>query len=60
MILDLDTKVSFISGAILSGLNGFMFFQDILMTAAVGLVGGFFGIMGKELYKYFKSGFIDE
>jgi hypothetical protein len=50
----MDTKLSFFAGwlfATASTINIMGFFQ----AALVGLVGGFFGLLGKELYFLAKS-----
>jgi len=54
MTFCLDTKISFISGYIFTVLAASNF-MDILMAAIVGLVGGLFGLAGKDLYTYIKK-----
>lgn len=54
MIIDLDTKISFISGYIFTVITAASF-MDILMAAILGLVGGLFGLAGKDLYSYIKK-----
>ena len=54
MILDLDSKISFISGYIFTVFAASNF-MDILMAAVLGLVGGLFGLAGKDLYAYIKN-----
>ena len=54
MILDLDSKISFISGYIFTVFAAANF-MDILMAAVLGLVGGLFGLAGKDLYAYIKK-----
>ena len=54
MRLCLDTKISFISGYIFTVFAAANF-MDILMAAVLGLVGGLFGLAGKDLYAYIKK-----
>ena len=54
MTTDLDTKISFISGYIFTVFAAANF-MDILMAALVGLVGGLFGLAGKDLYTWIKK-----
>ncbi len=54
MILDLDSKISFLSGYIFTVFAAANF-MDILMAAVLGLVGGLFGLAGKDLYRYIKD-----
>ena len=54
MILDLDSKISFISGYIFTVFAAANF-MDILMAAVLGLVGGLFGLAGKDLYRFIKD-----
>jgi len=50
----MDNKLAYISGWLLTTIIS-MGIYDIVMTALVGLIGGFFGILGKELYYYIKK-----
>jgi hypothetical protein len=52
--MDLDSKISFISGYIFT-LFAAASIMDILMAAIVGLVGGLFGLAGKDLYRWIKE-----
>ena len=54
MIIDLDSKISFISGYIFTVFAAASF-MDILMAAVLGLVGGLFGLAGKDLYSLIKK-----
>ena len=54
MILDLDSKISFLSGYIFTVFAAANF-MDIVMAAILGLVGGLFGLAGKDLYRYIKD-----
>ena len=54
MILDLDSKISFLSGYIFTVFAAANF-MDILMAAVLGLVGGLFGLAGKDLYRFIKD-----
>jgi len=47
--MDMDSKISFIGGFIFTSLMTISL-NDILMTSVLGLIGGFFGLMGKELF----------
>lgn len=58
--MTLDNKISFISGATVSTatvVNQYqpLTFDSILSMAVLGLVGGFFGLAGKQLWYYIKS-----
>lgn len=47
--MNLDDKIAYISGfAATTFLT--ISWNDIAMTSLLGLLGGFFGIMGKQLY----------
>jgi len=54
--MTLDNKISFISGFTFTALSTINI-MGIAQAALVGLVGGFFGLLGKELYYYLKSRF---
>ena len=47
--MDLDNKISFISGFSLTTIMTISM-NDIVMTAVLGLIGGFFGLAGKEIF----------
>ena len=52
--MEMDAKVSFIGGWLFttaSTINVMGFFQ----AAFIGLIGGFFGLLGKEAYYYIKG-----
>ena len=53
-MIDLDSKISFISGYILTVITAATF-MDLFMAASIGLVGGAFGLLGKDLYRYIKN-----
>ena len=53
----LDSKISFISGYIFTVFAAANF-MDIFMAAVLGLVGGLFGLAGKDLYRHLKDRFI--
>jgi len=47
--MGLDNKISFISGFMFTALST-VSLMGVAQAAMVGLVGGFFGLLGKELY----------
>ena len=49
----LDSKISFIGGYILTAATTISM-MGIFQAALVGLVGGFFGLIGKEVFYYIK------
>ena len=49
----LDNKISFIGGYILTAATTISV-MGLLQAAAVGLIGGFFGLIGKELFYWVK------
>lgn len=50
----MDNKISFISGFMFTALST-VSMMGVAQAAIVGLVGGFFGLLGKELYYYLKG-----
>jgi len=50
----MDNKVSFIAGWTLTTVTSINL-MGIFQAALVGLVGGFFGLFGKEVYYYVKN-----
>ena len=50
----MDNKVSFIAGWALTTATSINI-MGIFQAALVGLVGGFFGLFGKEVYYYVKG-----
>ena len=52
--MTLDNKISFISGFMFTALST-VTIMGIAQAAMVGLVGGFFGLLGKELYYFIKK-----
>jgi len=50
----LDNKISFISGFVFTALST-VTIMGVAQAAVVGLVGGFFGLLGKELFYYLKG-----
>ena len=52
--MTLDNKISFVSGFTFTAIST-VNIMGIAQAALVGLVGGFFGLLGKELYYYIKS-----
>ena len=58
----LDNKISFVSGAAVSTVTALNQYQPInidaiLNVAILGVVGGFFGLAGKQLFYFIKSKF---
>ena len=49
----LDEKISFVSGYILTAATA-VSMMGLLQAAMVGLIGGFFGLIGKELFYWVK------
>jgi len=54
--MGLDNKISFISGFTFTALST-VSLMGVAQAAMVGLVGGFFGLLGKELYYLLKTKF---
>ena len=52
--MGLDNKISFISGFTFTALST-VSLMGVAQAAMVGLVGGFFGLVGKELYYLLKT-----
>ena len=52
--MTLDNKISFIGGYILTAATT-IYIMGIFQAALVGLVGGFFGLIGKEVFYYLKK-----
>jgi ABC-type microcin C transport system permease subunit YejE len=52
--MDLDNKISFLGGYILTAAST-VSIMGVFQAALVGLVGGFFGLIGKELFYYIKK-----
>jgi hypothetical protein len=52
--MTLDNKISFIGGYILTAATTISI-MGIFQAALVGLVGGFFGLIGKEVFYYLKK-----
>lgn len=52
--MSLDGKISFIGGYILTAATT-VSVMGIFQAALVGLVGGFFGLIGKELFYWIKK-----
>jgi ABC-type microcin C transport system permease subunit YejE len=50
----MDNKISFISGFMFTALSTITL-MGVAQAAMVGLVGGFFGLLGKELYYLVKK-----
>ena len=49
----IDNKISFIGGYILTAANTIEL-MGLLKAAAVGFIGGLFGLIGKEVFYYIK------
>jgi ABC-type microcin C transport system permease subunit YejE len=52
--MGLDNKISFISGFTFTALST-VSLMGVAQAAMIGLVGGFFGLLGKELYYFIKK-----
>ena len=52
--MGLDNKISFISGFTFTALST-VSLMGVAQAAMIGLVGGFFGLLGKELYYFIKQ-----
>jgi len=52
--MNLDDRICFSSGYILTAITTINM-MGVVQAAIIGLVGGFFGILGKELYHYLKK-----
>lgn len=52
--MNVDTKISFFAGYIFTVATSISIL-GIVSAALVGLVGGFFGLLGKELYYFTKD-----
>ena len=50
----MDNKISFISGFMFTALST-VTIMGVAQAAIIGLVGGFFGLLGKELYYFIKD-----
>ncbi len=50
----MDNKISFISGFMFTALST-VSLMGVAQAAIIGLVGGFFGLLGKELYYFVKK-----
>jgi len=49
-----DTKISFFAGYIFTAASS-VSLLGFVNAAIIGLVGGFFGLLGKEAYYYIKN-----
>ena len=49
----MDNKISFLAGFTFTTIST-MSSNDFLRTAILGLVGGFFGLIGKEIFYWIK------
>jgi len=50
----MDNKISFISGFMFTTLSTISL-MGVAQAAMIGLVGGFFGLLGKELFYFVKD-----
>jgi len=53
-MVNLDSKISFLGGYILTAATTISM-MGVFQAALVGLVGGFFGLIGKEMFYYLKK-----
>lgn len=56
--MDLDNKISFLSGFIFTAATSINMLGWI-QAAAVGLIGGFFGLLGKHFFYYVRDEYRD-
>lgn len=54
MKMNIDDKIAYISGFAATTFITISW-NDIVMTSLLGLIGGFFGIMGKQLFYFVKD-----
>jgi hypothetical protein len=52
--LDLDSKISFFGGWLFTTVSS-VSLMGLYQAALVGLVGGFFGLLGKEIFYFIKG-----
>lgn len=52
--MDLDNKISFVSGFLFTATTAINT-MGWVQSAAVGLIGGFFGLLGKQLFYYVRD-----
>ena len=57
--MDLDSKISFVAGYIFTAVSSISIL-GLVQAALIGLIGGFFGLLGKELYYSLKNKIKDE
>lgn len=52
--MSIDNKISFFAGYIFTAASS-VSLLGFLNAAVIGLIGGFFGLLGKEVYYYIKG-----
>lgn len=52
--MQVDDKISFVTGFIFTTMSTISA-MGLVQAAAIGLIGGFFGLLGKELYHIIKN-----
>jgi hypothetical protein len=52
--MNIDNKISFFAGYIFTAASS-VTLLGFLNAAIIGLIGGFFGLLGKEVYYYVKG-----
>jgi len=52
--MNLDSKISFVAGYIFTAVSSISIL-GLVQAALIGLIGGFFGLLGKELYYSLKN-----
>jgi hypothetical protein len=57
--MNLDSKISFVAGYIFTTVSSISIL-GLVQAALIGLIGGFFGLLGKELYYSLKNKIKDE
>ena len=51
--MDVDSKISFVAGYMFTAITSISI-VGIFQAALVGFIGGFFGLVGKEIFYYVK------
>lgn len=53
-MITMENKISYLGGFLLTTMYSVTLY-DLFMAGAVGLIGGFFGILGKEIFYWVKD-----
>jgi hypothetical protein len=57
--MNLDSKISFVAGYVFTAVSSISIL-GLVQAALIGLIGGFFGLLGKELYYALRDRIKDE